>query len=173
MLDRRASLIFAGAAAGGLVLGAGAWAAAGGPGFAQNAIAETAAKFPTLRVRPAPARAQSAGLARALAAPLFSIPGAGGPAPALRLDGVARTPTRIAALLSMDGKPAEWLAMGETRNGVTLVEVGDGKITVDTSNGSAEVVLGQVPAVQAPTQDAPPSGFRMPPPPASAPTPRS
>jgi hypothetical protein len=180
LLDRRASLIFAAAAPVGLVLGAAAWTLAGGAGFAEASIASAAGQFPTLRTRGAVGSASSSGAARAIGAPLFALLGGRGAVadPAIRLEGIARSPGRVAALLAIDAKPSAWLGLGETRDGVTLVEVLGSKITVDTVIGVKEVRLGEATTsatgaagspILAIGQDTPPPGYRMPPAPASAP----
>jgi len=111
------------------------------------------------------------------------------PDPAVRLDGVARSKGRQAALLSIDDKPAEWMSIGESRDNVGLQQVLGGRVIVDTPFGTKEVALGQrvgpVPfspgangpalsdARPAPVMaDKIPPGFRPPMPPASAPRPR-
>jgi len=181
LLDRRASLIFAAAAPVGLVLGAAAWTLAGGAGFAQASIAQASALFRSVATRPPRAAAASSGLGAALNAPLFMLLGGKGALaePAIRLEGVARSPGRIAALLAIDAKPSAWLALGEARDGVTLVEVLGSKVTVDTALGTKDVRLGEssppAPSATGPStgvvaQDAGPQpGYRAPPPPASAP----
>lgn len=117
-------------------------------------------------------------LSPALTAPKVSIfPVLDGPdAPPdipVRLEGVARSPGRIAALLAVGGGPAGWLRLGETRDGVTLTEVGSATVTVDTARGPKIVGLGSgsaSPANPLPVAtDAPPPGLRSPPEPASAP----
>lgn len=181
MLDRRASLIFAAAAPVGLVLAAAAWTLAGGAGFAQTSIAEAVAAFPAAGARAPRVATTASGVGVAINAPLFTILGGKGAAgdPAIRLEGVVRAPGRIAALLAIDAKPSTWLSLGETRDGVTLVEVLGSKVTVDTAIGMKEIRLGEGAApstgaggspAAALAQDAgPPPGYRMPPPPASAP----
>jgi hypothetical protein len=121
--------------------------------------------------------------ARAIATPLFGLttgPGAVVEVP-LKLEGLVRAPGRVAALLSINGAPSDWLALGETRDGVTLQDVGPGKVVVDTAAGLRELLVGQTlvpppPAANSPAlalQTAPrqslPRGMRLPPPPADAP----
>ena len=179
MLDRRASLTFAAAAPIGLVLGAAAWTLAGGAGFAQTSIAAATAAFPVISTREPRMVTKASAVTSAINSPLFAILGGKGAVsdPAIRLEGVARSPGRIAALLTIDAKPSAWLTLGETRDGVTLVEVLGSKVTVDTVIGIKEIRLGEgtgssVGAGLGPadTRDAgPPPGYRMPPAPASAP----
>ncbi len=80
---------------------------------------------------------------RILAAPLFALttgPGAVSDV-VVRLDGVAITPTRKAALVSVNGKPAQWMTIGQARDGVTLVEVQSAKVSLDTATGFKDVGL--------------------------------
>jgi hypothetical protein len=111
-----------------------------------------------------------AGLAEA--PPLFpAFSGPNAPAVlAVALEGLAQSPGRTAALLSIGAKPAEWFALGETRDGVTLEEVGRSSVTVDTAGGEQTLSLGAggAPAEQA-AADAPPPEVRTPSEPASAP----
>lgn len=178
MLDRRASLIIIAAAPVGLVLGAAAWAGAGGAGFAQASIETATSGFPRIATRSPRLAFGAGGVASAIGAPLFPIAGGKGGVvdPTVRLEGVARSPGRIAALLAVDAKPSAWLALGDTRDGVTLVEVLGSKVTVDTAWGTKEIRLGEgvgpvgVGAAPVASQDSgPPPGYRMPPAPASAP----
>ncbi len=181
MLDRRASLIFAAAAPVGLVLGAAAWTLAGGAGFAQASIATATEAFPSVAKRAPRVATASSGVGQAINAPLFMMLGDKGGLgdPMIRLEGIARTPGRTAALLAIDAKPSAWLGLGETRDGVTLVEVLGSGVTIDTAIGTKDVRLGES---SAPAQGAtgsgtgalipdagPPRGYRMPLPPASAP----
>jgi len=118
--------------------------------------------------------------ATALATPLFALttgPGAVAD-PSIELSGISHTANRSAALVSIGGKPAEWLVEGETRDGVTLDQVLSDQIEVDTPAGSKQVMLGASPAsppapsqppAPAPDGGAPPPGIHSPPPPASAP----
>jgi hypothetical protein len=111
-----------------------------------------------------------------LKTPLFNA-GAGA-APTLRVDGISILPSRHAALISIDGKPSDWIALGDTRGDVTLVDVQANKITVDTDAGFKELALGSgppapasaLPARPMPPQIAPDLGL-FPPPPARAPMP--
>jgi hypothetical protein len=121
--------------------------------------------------------------ALAIASPLFTLttgPGAVAETD-ISLTGLERTPAHTAALVSINGKPPAWLEVGETRDDVTLTEVQPDKIVVDTPTGLKEIALGQRPQTAAgagqmapnpaspPPGQSPPSGFRLPPPPASAP----
>ena len=87
----------------------------------------------------------------ALATPLFALstgPGAAADV-AVRLDGLAITPSRRAALISIGGKPADWLEVGATRDGVTLMEVHATKVTLDTAVGFKDIDLWQGPTAAA------------------------
>jgi hypothetical protein len=179
LLDRRTSLILAATALAGLVVGAAAWTLAGGAVSAEKAVTEAKTLFPTVRARRATSGSAAENIRQAMNSPLFGpLGGRGGVAdPTIRLQGIARAPGRVAALLAIDAKPSAWLGLGETRDGVTLVEVSGSRISVETMIGEREIRLGGVAepaggASRAPLhagQDEPPPGFRMPPPPASAP----
>jgi len=186
--------VAAGVAAGGL-----GWWLAGGPARPGEALDAPEARLARLKIPRARGDAAAAPDVAVLAAtPLFILttgPGAT-PAPVLRLDGVSKSRSRTAALLSIDDQPADWLAVGDRRGGVVLQAVSAGKAVVDTVYGPVEVALGErvggAPAgtpvaatgaaqpapqpavapqglVQPTIVDAPPPGFRSPPPPASAP----
>jgi hypothetical protein len=70
-------------------------------------------------------------------------------------------------LVTIGGNPPEWLALGATKGGVTLSEIGATKIVVDTATGFKEVRLwapdvvasGSAPGGVASTPSAPPSGL--------------
>jgi hypothetical protein len=146
---------------------------------AGKAVAEAKDLFPTVRARRATDRTSATAVRQAMNSPLFGPLGGGGGVaePTIRLQGIARAPGRVAALLAIDAKPSAWLGLGETRDGVTLVEVLASRIAVETVIGEREIRLGGVagPSGEADRtplragQDEPPPGFRMPPPPASAP----
>lgn len=108
---------------------------------------------------------------RILAAPLFALtsgPGAVGDV-ALRLDGVAITAGRKAALISIGGKPSVWLSVGASQDGVTLMDVQSAKATLDTATGFRELLLGDTAASAGgavpagPTGSPAPQGFKLPP----------
>jgi hypothetical protein len=173
-LDAR--LIAMGAAGvAGLVLGGAAWALSGGhaQGEALDQLDTRLAAIST-RSRPHLDRPSDA-LAQSKGRPLFNATssaatGAESDVP-VQLVGLARTPARTAALLVIAGAPAEWLAVGETRSGVTLRAATGSGATVATLFGDRELMLGVgAPAGMAQGRPSgPPSGFKSPPPPASAP----
>jgi len=118
-------------------------------------------------------------ISRIAAAPIFALttgPGAVTETQ-VQLEGLAITPKSKAALLVVDGKAATWYDLGASRDGITVMEIGASRVTVDTATGFKEVGLfdkpaaapanGAVPAK--PGSNAVPPGFRTPPPPASAP----
>ena len=178
-------MIFAGIPLG-LTLGAAAWAIAGGPQRADQAMARVAADTPVVgRAVQLPVKTGGL-LARLETAPalfvLLSGPGAVSD-PVIRLDGIAKSANRSAALISINGGPAVWLSVGEARDGVTLEAVGVSAITLDLPSGAKELRLGdganiatnaqgQIPgalAMPPPSDFGSTSGFRQPLPPASAP----
>jgi hypothetical protein len=171
----------------GLATGLAAWLLAGGLSVRANTLDDIQARL--ARLRPpaaAPSRAGEASAAPLLSAPLFALTTGPGAVrePSIRLDGVALTRRRLAALLSIDSRPAEWLVVGETREGVTLQAVSASEATVETLLGPKSLNLGDQSAASAPApsspgpsasavvQDQVPPGFRSPPEPASAPGPR-
>jgi len=161
-----------GAALAGLLLGCGSWAVAGGQG-AGTALADIDARLSAVstRVR-GPAAGQSEALSQALTSPLFAI-SAGQvelKETVIRVQGIVKTPRRTAALLSIDGGPAEWWTLGQERAGVVLEHVTASGAQFSTPLGTREVQLGQS-AFPSPAamSDAPPPGHRGPPPPANAP----
>ena len=176
MLDLRAPLIPLSVVAG-LALGAVAWLASG----RQDVLSQPQERLGAL----SPARASEAaagGTPMLAGPPLFAL--SIGPNavkdPAVVVLGLSRMPGRTAALLAVDGKPAAWLARGESRDGVVLREVGSGRATLDLPLGVRDLKIGEgTPAPGASTSDlpmpgvvasdAPPPGYRSPPPPASAP----
>lgn len=178
---QRARLIGCGAA-GGLVLGALAWVVLGKGAAASERLDDLQGRLEALRP---PATVTSASLdpATLASAPLFALttgPGAVSE-PAIAVQGLAKAPGRAAALLAIDGKPADWLAEGATRDGVTVQEVRAASVLVDTVTGTKEIVLGQKvgpaatangsasPSPSGALQSGPPAGYRLPPPPANAP----
>ncbi len=178
---RRLVLISAGVPAG-LITGLAAWLAAGGPSAATDKLAPVEAQLSSLQVqRPPAAPGRQIIISDLAATPLFALsvgPSAVRP-PLVRLEGVSRSARRTAALLSIDGRPSQWLALGETRDGVTLQTVGVAQASVDTVLGEVTVELGRSvggepqsgddPQAGSGVVDRPPQGFRSPPPPASAP----
>lgn len=125
--------------------------------------------------RAAKAASLGGSISLANAPPLFPV--LSGPNAArevtVRVDGLARSPTRTAALLSIDGGASGWFQLGESRDGVTLQEVGSSSVVVDTPRGPKTLRLGEgspspAAAAPGPGADVPPPGFRAPEP-ASAP----
>jgi hypothetical protein len=167
-------------AAVGLVLGATAWLAAG----RQDVLTQAQDRLATLRASSAQ-RGLDGGAPSLTGPPLFAL--SVGPNavrdPVVGVLGVSRMPGRAAALLAIEGKPAAWLARGETRDGVVLRDLGWGRATLDLPLGVRTLRIGEATAPGAPTPgfdpsdpmsapapgDMPPPGFRSPPPPASAP----
>ena len=70
---------------------------------------------------------------------------------AVALQGISISPIRRAALVSIGGAEPDWLDLGQTRDGVTLVDVQPSKITVDTDGGTKEVQFAQGASAPAPT----------------------
>ena len=118
-------------------------------------------------------RAPSDGwVAVALAAPLFALTTGPGAVvePVVKLEGIVRSPGRVAALISVNGAASDWLALGQTRDGVTLQDVQSSKVVVETATGAKDIFIGAgSPSLELTHQAPPPRGFRSPPEPASAP----
>ncbi len=164
------------AAPAGLAVGAAAWMLLGSGSHAQERLQDDqirvqATQLAVLRSSPASDLA-----AQATAHPLFALTtGPGAVADILvRLDGIARSSSRAAALIAINGGEADWLDRGKSRGGVTLEDVQPSKVVLETALGRREVELGdpapapQQGAAMAPGSGVPP-GVRLPPPPASAP----
>ena len=148
MFDHRSPLIL-GAGPIGLVLASIAWLL-----FGAHASALARLDDLTGRLTAANVTAGQNGMAvvadpvqPVLATPLFALASGTGAAAdiAVRLDGIAITGARRAALVSIGGKPADWLEAGATRDGVTLMEVQATKVTLDTAAGFKDVTLWQGP----------------------------
>jgi hypothetical protein len=169
-LDRSA-LAFAAALPIGLAIGSAAWLAAAPP-LGLDVLTMQGGKLAAIGPRRLVRDNQPDGsVAQALAAPLFVVttgPGAVADI-AVKLEGLVRSPGRVAALLSINGGASEWLELGQTHQGVTLQEVAASKVVVDTAVGLKDVLLGEAPSAPEPVTGGPPPGFRSPPPPASAP----
>lgn len=155
-------------ASGGLAVGAAIWMLIAGhvTPSAVSQMEERLAAIPGARNK-VPLSVATA--FQALATPFFPSSAAGPVADvAVSLEGVSSFPGRTAALLSVNGAPAQWLSLGETRDGVALQEVRGGVVLLATAAGPRELVIGDGPAATVPP-DTPPPGVRMPPAPASAP----
>lgn len=166
----------------GLATGLAAWLLADGLSVRASALEATHAQLARMRVPAAVLTSSSDGGAAALlSSPLFALTTGPGAVrePAIRVDGISMTRRRLAALVSIDARPAEWLTVGETREGVTLQAVSVSSITLETALGVKTLNLGDQSAASAPgpsataavVQDQVPPGFRSPPEPASAPQP--
>jgi hypothetical protein len=165
-----------GAAPIGLVVGALAWLLFGGEKPLIGPVQAIEADLNALNIR---ARGSEAigpdPTAQALAAPLFATSTLApiGPDVAVKVLGIARTPSGSSALVSISNGPSQWLTVGANKDGITLQEVTGSGVVIDTPGGAREVALGQMsaPSPMAPGQAAaaPPQGLRMPPAPTSAP----
>lgn len=172
MLELRAPLVV-GAGPIGLALACAGWLVLGGAGRVTASLEEIQSQLnaaPAGRMSRETASASS--LSAALGTPLFSTDAA---QIAVKVEGLARTARRSAALVSIDGGPSQWLTQGATRDGVTLVQVLSTRVVIDSRAGRTVVLLGETsgsPAAELASgaaSDQPPPGTRMPPPPASAP----
>lgn len=165
----------------GLVTGLMAWLATGGASAGIDRATPLATAVSALRAPPPRlASPREADVAALTATPIFALtvgPGAV-KEPTVRLEGVSISRRRTAALVAIDGRPSEWLGIGDSRDGVTLEEVRSSRIVVDTIVGPKEIALGEQ-SGPGPAEatlessrgglDQSPPAFRAPPPPASAP----
>jgi hypothetical protein len=157
----------------GLLLGALGWMS-GATLKPTEALAPLEDRLRTLaRLKP-PAISQVGEAAfQAMATPLFATAReTAGAEIQVKLEGVVRAPGRVAALVSANGAPAQWLEVGQRFGGMILQSVSADGAVIDTAQGTRELRLGD----GAPPGDAKPAapdrfpgGFRMPPPPANAP----
>ena len=82
-------------------------------------------------------------LSTLLSRPLFApTPASPGGQVELHLQGLAQNGGRSAALIAIGDRPAVWVAVGETRDGVTLRRVADGGALVETISGDHSLKLG-------------------------------
>lgn len=174
----------------GLATGLAAWLLASGVSTATEPLDAAQLKIAALRApQGSSGRAGYARAADLISAPIFALTTGPGALrePAIRLDGISISARRIAALVSIDGKPADWLRVGEARDGVTLAALTSGQATFETELGAKQLGLGEQSASSAPLPTAAaapaatpapmaaavvdqiPPGYRSPPPPASAP----
>ncbi len=147
--------------------------------FEQRSVDALVARVDAVRAPPGGKAAVDTVTVLASATPLFPpISGPGAPAEvSVQLQGLARSPRRTAALLAISGGPATWMVVGEARGGIVLQTVSADSVTIGTPRGERVVALGaggDVSAAAPSTSivaplDAPPTGFRSPPEPASAP----
>lgn len=172
MLDRGLIL---GALPAGIVLGALTWLIAGRGGDQVEALEPLTTQLHSMTLaRPRPSGASPVAIA-GVSPPLFGrLNGeVEPPEPTLVLQGVVRTARRQGALIAINGKPADWLSIGETRDGITLQEVNARGAVISFEGGVREISFGAASA-PSPTatviENGPPAGVRSPPPPASAPT---
>ena len=182
----RRLIILGAAIPAGLLTGLAAWLTAKGPlqGGDRLIPIEVASAASSSRREPTN-RVQLVSVDGLITKPLFP-PQTGEGAyvePEVRLDGISISRGRAAALISIAGASPQWVRMGEELNGVTLVRVLNGAVLVDLGSGEKELALGQrlagtgQPAAGGPLLSSPgstdptamaQSGFRSPPPPASA-----
>lgn len=164
----------------GLIVGLTAWFVAGGGSSAAAALAPlSAAMERPIAPRRSPPRAMDRSSAALVGAPLFALTAGPGAIrePSIRVDGLSVSTRRTAALLSIDGRPSEWLRVGESRYGVSIQAVTGSVVVLETAVSTKELALGEQAAATAPApeqmaagpaQDLP-AGVRAPLEPASAP----
>lgn len=158
----------------GLATGLLAWLAAGGASANTGRLDPLDTRLAALHAPRPPAAPRAVAVDDLVAMPLFALASVtvATPDPVVRLEGLSRTSRRVAALLSIGGKPSEWLLVGEQRDGVALRKVEAGGVQLDMPSGPKALALGeqtQAPPVETAANDTPPAGVRLPPAPASAP----
>ena len=155
MLARR-PLILSGALAG-VALSCLSALVLGAPGSALGRLDALQTRLVAIRGPGANAGAETSELiANLLTPPLFGQV----VAITLRLDGVSILPGRKAALIAINGQPADWIELGDTRDGVTLVDVQPARVSVDTDAGPQNVNLGEgPPAAAVPQSPAAPTAY--------------
>jgi hypothetical protein len=137
--------LIAGGALAGLVLAAAVWLVFRLAGAVTAPIDDLQLRLATDRPPAAPDAVSNGAAARAVGAPIFALttgPGAVSDV-SVRLDGLAISPRGQSALIAINNQPAGWLALGATRDGVTLLEVHPAKVVLDTAIGFKEVAIGQ------------------------------
>ena len=143
MLNLRAPIVLVAAPAG-VVLASLAWFATDGPGTAIRPLDRLDARLSVSRSE-TPRTILDAGhsLSEAIAAPLFVLSAGPGAAtdPSVRLDGIAISPRSSMALLSVNGQPSSWTALGASRDGFTLTEVHPDRVVIDTPVAFKEITL--------------------------------
>lgn len=142
-MDQRWKVVVATGAAAfgvGLLLACAAWLGLDGGRSALVAIEQEEARVGALPASRRPAETLTARTAALLASPsLFSQ----SPPPRVRLDGLARSPGRVAALMAIEDLPAQWVVIGSTVSGVTLLRIGANRATIDAGDGPQEIALGE------------------------------
>jgi len=136
LLDLKSPLILASAPTG-LAVACAGWLLLAGGGPAAGSLDAAEARLGRL---PAPPRAATTvpAAVSAAGAELF----VGTAPPIVRLDGLSRTRRRTAALLAFGSGPSQWVSLGATIEGVTLVEVGEAKVVLETVAGRQVLGLG-------------------------------
>lgn len=170
MLELRSPIILAAGPAG-LAISALAWLVLGGPNQPAKRLEELGVEFRSLpKVQSQGASSPTSPDASAMPQGLFAN---SAQEISVSLVGLSRTPKRSAALLSIKSQPAQWMTVGMTKEGVTLVQVLPTRVVIDSLTGRRSIGIGQSSGAIEPSDasgDQPPAGARLPPPPASAPS---
>ena len=130
------------AALSGLTAACALWLVAGAgrtPALLSALEAQTRAPGP----HAAPVQSDASHVALAPVGALLFAPPVGASEVELVLSGIARGPRDQAALISIDKAAPTWLGVGQTLNGVTLIELGASRALLDTPLGCKEVSLDQ------------------------------
>lgn len=144
VLSDRRSMALIGLAAGAGV-GALAWMMLDAGAADRQRLQDDQARLASARPALAAASGLGSPLASAIAHPLFALttgPGAL-PEPKIVVSGLSRTAVRRAALISVDGGPADWMTIGQSVGAVTLEDVLPPKAVVETPFGRRDVYLGE------------------------------
>ncbi|HEX4712065.1 hypothetical protein, partial [Phenylobacterium sp.] len=129
----------------GLATGLAAWLLAGGASASFDKLDGVETQL--MKLRPPVTRRIDGDSSPAdlLTTPLFALTTGPGAIrePSIRLDGLSVSRSRMAALVSIDGKPAAWLTAGETADGVTLQAVTASGASFETVLGAKTINLGE------------------------------
>ncbi len=126
-----------------------AWLWTDASGAGPSALASLQAQFGETAVRAKrPFPLQSPFVSQLMGRPLFQSAQAGTSAvePSLRLEGLAKTSRRTAALIAIGDQAPQWLEAGQTRSGVTLKSIAADSVAVATIGGLHPLKLGKAAA---------------------------
>lgn len=138
-MDFKSPLVFAGPPVG-IALACFGWLVFSSGGPAAKPLNHAEAQLSQLPAAPRSAASLVTASSAAAGADLF---GALAAPPTVRLDGISRTRRRTAALLAFGSAPAQWVNLGSTIQGVTLVEVTDARVSLETVLGRENLSLGE------------------------------
>jgi len=128
----------------GLVLATLLWVLTGNGADRRLALAQASLASDQGRFSPAATPDPSAMLRVLLGKPLFRVPTATDTSASttIELQGLARSPDRTAALVSLGGAAPQWITVGQSVGEITLVQVGSDDALFDLPQGLKTVTLG-------------------------------